>query len=131
MTGVQSIMKYKLLSFFSGRNGIDDLGKMLLWAALIVLVLSSLLGIAFLYLAALVLLCYAYIRAFSRNLEKCRRQNEAYLSWRNFQRLRFRQRKTHKFYRCPKCKQHLRVPKGKGKICITCRNCGEHFEKKT
>lgn len=124
-------MKYKLRAFFTGRNGIDDLGKMLLWISLITIVLSLLLGITFLYNAALVLLCYIYIRAFSRNLEKCQRQNEKYLSWRNFRKLRFQQRKTHRFYRCPKCKQQLRVPKGKGKICITCRNCGEHFEKKT
>ena len=124
-------MKYKLRAFFTGRNGIDDLGKMLLWTSLIIMVLSLLLGITFLYSAALVLLCYVYIRAFSRNLEKRQRQNEKYLSWRNFRKLRFQQRKTHRFYRCPKCKQQLRVPKGKGKICITCRNCGEHFEKKT
>lgn len=124
-------MKYKLRAFFSGRNGIDDLGRTLLWGALIIMVLSSLLGITFLYSMSLVLFCYVYIRAFSRNLEKCRRQNEKYLSWRDFRRLRFQQRKTHKFYRCPQCKQPLRVPKGKGRISITCRNCGEHFEKKT
>ena len=124
-------MKYKLRAFFSGRNGIDDLGRALLWGALVIMVLSSLLGITFLYSMSLVLFCYVYIRAFSRNLEKCRQQNEKYLSWRDFRRLRFQQRKTHKFYRCPKCKQPLRVPKGKGRISITCRNCGEHFEKKT
>ena len=124
-------MKYKLRAFFSGRNGIDDLGRALLWGGLVIMVLSSLLGITFLYSMSLVLFCYVYIRAFSRNLEKCRQQNEKYLSWRDFRRLRFQQRKTHKFYRCPKCKQPLRVPKGKGRISITCRNCGEHFEKKT
>ena len=64
-------MKYKLRAFFTGRNGIDDLGKMLLWTSLIIMVLSLLLGITFLYSAALVLLCYVYIRAFSRNLENC------------------------------------------------------------
>lgn len=63
-------MKYKLRAFFSGRNGIDDLGRTLLWGALIIMVLSSLLGITFLYSMSLVLFCYVYIRAFSRNLEK-------------------------------------------------------------
>lgn len=124
-------MKYKLRAFFSGRNGVDDLGKTLLWGALIIMILSGLLGITFLNSVALVLLCYVYIRAFSRNLEKCQRQNAAYLSWRNFQKLRVQQRKTHKFYRCPQCRQPLRVPKGKGRISITCRNCGTCFEKKT
>lgn len=124
-------MKYKLSAFFSGRNGIDDLGKTLLWGTLIIMILSALLGFTFLYRAALVPLCYVYIRAFSRNLEKCQMQNAKYLAWRNFRKLRFQQRKTHRFYRCPKCKQVLRVPKGKGRITITCRNCEERFEKKT
>ena len=125
------VMKYKLSAFFSGRNGIDDLGKTLLWGTLIIMILSALLGFTFLYRAALVPLCYVYIRAFSRNLEKCQMQNAKHLSWRNFRKLRFQQRKTHRFYRCPKCKQVLRVPKGKGRITITCRNCEERFEKKT
>lgn len=124
-------MKYKLRAFFSGRNGIDDLGKTILWGALIIMVVSTLLGLGLLYIVGMVLLCYVYIRAFSRNLEKCRRQNAKYLSWRNFRKQRFQQRKTHKFYRCAKCKQKLRVPKGKGRLSITCPNCGERFEKKT
>lgn len=124
-------MKYKLRAFFSGRNGMDDLGKALLWGALIMMILSTLLGNNILYGMALGLLCYVYVRAFSRNIERCKRQNAKYLSWRNLWKLRFQQRKTHKFYRCPQCKQQLRVPKGKGRISITCRNCGEHFEKKT
>lgn len=80
-------MKYKLSAFFSGRNGIDDLGKTLLWGTLIIMILSALLGFTFLYRAALVPLCYVYIRAFSRNLEKCQMQNAKYLAWRNFRKL--------------------------------------------
>ena len=29
------------------------------------------------------------------------------------------------------CSQMLRVPRGKGKISITCRNCGTVFQEKT
>jgi len=39
--------------------------------------------------------------------------------------------KAHKVYNCPQCKQSLRVPRGKGKIIITCQNCGYKFQKKT
>lgn len=124
-------MKYKLQAFFSGRNGMDELGKVLLWGAVILMLISTLLGLTILYAVALVVLLYTWVRAFSRNLEKCQRQNEKYLSWRSFRQLRFRQHKTHKFYRCPKCRQQLRVPKGKGKISITCKSCGERFVKKT
>lgn len=124
-------MKYKLQAFFSGRNGIDELGKALLWGAVILLLISSVLGLSILYIVSLAIFLYADIRAFSRNLEKCQKQNAAFLSRRNFRKLRFQQRKTHKFYRCPKCKQQLRVPRGKGKISITCKSCGERFVKKT
>ena len=128
-------MRYKLHAFFSGRNGFDALGKTLLWPALILLVAGSAVRIAWLssmiYYLALVLLIYVYVRALSRNIERCQAQNERYIQWRNYRKLRFQQRKTYRFYSCPKCKQHLRVPKGKGRISITCSRCGSSFVKKT
>ena len=124
-------MKYKLQAFFSGRNGFGDLGRTLMWGALILMIVSTLLGLELLYLVSLAMFIYVYVRAFSRNLSKCQAQNGKFLSWKQFQNQRFQQRKTHRFYRCPKCKTYLRVPKGKGKISITCRCCGEKFVKKT
>lgn len=38
---------------------------------------------------------------------------------------------TKKVFKCPNCKQKLRVPKGKGKIMITCTYCGHKFQKRT
>ena len=37
----------------------------------------------------------------------------------------------HVYFHCPKCNQEMRAPKGKGKILVTCKNCGEKFEKTT
>ena len=34
-------------------------------------------------------------------------------------------------YRCPKCRTKVRVPKGKGKIKITCPKCKKEFVRKT
>lgn len=128
-------MRYKLHAFFSGRNGFDALGKTILWPALILLVAGSAVSIAWLssiiYYLALALLFYTYARAFSKNIEKCQAQNERYIQWRSYRKLRFQQRKTYRFYSCPKCRQHLRVPKGKGRISITCSKCGSSFVKKT
>ena len=42
---------------------------------------------------------------------------------------RMAQRKTYKFFKCPTCKQEVRVPKGHGKIEITCPKCRERFVK--
>lgn len=38
--------------------------------------------------------------------------------------------KEHRYFACPKCGQTVRVPKGAGKIRVTCPKCGEKFEKK-
>ena len=128
-------MKYKIAAFFSGRNGMDEFSRMLTWAALILLLVSGFIPVAWLntllYWLSLSVLIYAYYRAFSKKLAQRRSENYAYLSWRNQLKQRWTQRKTHKFYRCPKCKTTLRVPKGKGKINITCRSCGEKFIKNT
>jgi ribosomal protein L37AE/L43A len=39
--------------------------------------------------------------------------------------------KTHKYYRCTHCRQLIRVPRGKGKICISCPKCRTEFIKRT
>ena len=128
-------MKYKIAAFFANRNGMDDLSKVMIWVSLIVLLISGFIPVAWLssalYLFSLVVILYAYVRIFSKKLDKRYAENNAYLSWVNQLKQRWKQRKTHKFYRCPKCKTVLRVPKGKGKLSITCRSCGEKFIKKT
>lgn len=128
-------MKYKIAAFFEGRNGLDDLSKVILWPSLIILLLSNLIPVAWLSTVvnwlSLTGIIYAYYRVFSKKLDKRQTENHAYLSWKNGLKQRWAQRKTHKFYRCPKCRTTLRVPRGKGKISITCRSCGEKFIKMT
>lgn len=128
-------MKEKLRSFFYGRNGMDSLSSTLSWGSIILMLVSGFIRITLLrstlYYLSLMGLIYAYYRVFSRNLSKRQAENYACLSWKNQCKQRWQQRKTHRFYRCPKCKTVLRVPKGKGKISITCRSCGEKFIKKT
>ena len=75
----------------------------------------------------LVFLTLALLRMFSRNIPARRRENAWLLGL-------FRRpadAKTHRRFRCPKCHQKVRVPRGKGKIQITCPQCGEKFIKKT
>ena len=128
-------MKYKIAAFFSGRNGFDELSKAIAWAALIVLLISCFIPVQWLNLLlstlAFAALIYSYGRVFSKKLDKRQAENNAYLAHKNRLKQRWTQRKTHRFYRCPKCKTTLRVPKGKGKISITCRSCGEKFIKTT
>lgn len=84
-------------------------------------------------------LCVFFLvfRAFSRNYSRRRAENDAFLKivgpalhW--FKRKRNQSRdREHVYFKCPSCKQVLRVPRGKGKITITCRNCGTVFQEKT
>ena len=128
-------MKQKLLSFFSGRNGMDALSSTLSWGSIILMLISGFIQVdmlrATLYYLSLMGLIYAYYRVFSRNLSKRQAENYAFLSRKNQWKQCWQQRKTHRFFRCPKCKTVLRVPRGKGKISITCSSCGEKFIKKT
>lgn len=40
----------------------------------------------------------------------------------------FTEKKNYKIFKCKNCGQKLRVPRGKGKITITCRKCGVQFK---
>ena len=136
-------MRDKLLKFMSGRYGIDALYRFLLLCAVLCTVLSVLLtdypavsalfnGLAFL------LIIWTVFRIFSRNIEKRYLENLHYLEWQSSIRRKMRiskekvrQRKEYKFFVCPTCKTNLRVPKGKGKVNITCGKCGTRFQGKT
>lgn len=134
-------MKQRLIQFMYGRNGFDLFSRFLTYLALALVVLQLLIrgaaGRALWYLAIAVLI-YAYFRIFSRNLNKRRAENakyyhyrmkviNAFRDWRD----RRRQSRDYKFFRCPSCRAMLRVPRGKGRIRVTCRKCGMAFERKS
>ena len=82
-------------------------------------------------------LLYCIFRVFSHNYEKRERENEKFLALIQPLCEKLLQRKEEKeeaklfrFFKCPVCKQKLRVPKGKGKVEITCPKCGNKFIKK-
>ena len=124
-----------------GRYGTDQLGIFLLVISLLLaLVGSFLIGWISIVLRVLgaILLIWTYFRMFSRKASNRRAENLVFLKFWNPIRNRFVQikwrikgRKTHKYYKCTKCKKKLRVPKGKGRINITCPQCGHKFIKNT
>lgn len=130
-------MKERIRQFMSGRYGMDDLGQFLNIVIIVILVLSLFLAPVLSYLA-FALLIYTYYRALSRNTQKRLTENEAYKALRqritsgySQGRQRFTQRNTYRFFRCPSCRQSLRVPKGKGNITVTCPKCGTRFDRKS
>ncbi len=126
--------------FMYGRNGSDMLCVALLIVTFIIALLFSFVPAKFWFLR---LICYiplglCVFRMLSRNQAKRQLENERFLIWwRNFynsvkrQKQRIKDRKYYCFFRCPSCKQMLRLPKGRGKIRITCPKCSHVFEKKT
>ena len=125
----------KMRAFFYGRNGFDDLAKHSLILSIVVFLIYGFLpqGILKLIFSLITygLMIYAYFRILSKKIYKRTQENKKYLGAINMTKTRWKQRKTHKFYRCPKCKTWLRVPKGRGKITITCVKCSTKFDKRT
>ena len=115
-------------NFMLGRYGSDKLNVALLIAGVVLMLLGSIFGekLAFLSLLAYIPLFWCIFRMYSRNLEARRRENAAFLNF--FSHLKD---KDHRYFRCPRCKQTVRVPRGRGKINIRCPRCSTHFIKKT
>ena len=134
-------MREKLARFMAGRNGVDQLGRELMYVTFVLLLASLFVkGRAgeIMRLLVFILIAYIYFRMFSRNVSRRRAENSWYLdrtySARSYFRSlgeRWRQRRDYKFFRCPQCRTLLRVPRGKGKIKIVCRKCGNSFIRNT
>ena len=129
---------YKIASFMYGRYGNDALTKFLLIAAVILMVISWIPRLGWVYLLALAVMIWSLYRSLSRKFDKRRRELDRYLKIKkpivNFFKLRrnkWRDRKTHVYFKCKKCKAVLRVPKGKGSIVVICTRCKDRIEKET
>ena len=119
-----------LRSFMAGRYGTDKLNMTILGAGVVICLITvfvpwqpvDLLLTAVSY----GLMFWAIFRCLSRNTYKRYQENRKYLTM--VERLKDRE---HRYFDCPRCRQPVRVPRGKGKIAITCPKCKEKFIKKT
>ena len=131
-------LKDRLIRFMYGRYGIDSFGKCTIWGSLIIMLIAGWTHNNLLSLIALAGIIYSYYRMFSKKTYKRATENQKYLQMtrgiRTFfykQRNLMTQRKTHHIYKCPNCKQKIRIPKGKGKIEIRCPKCNTTFIKRS
>ena len=131
-------MKERMQRFMAGRYGNDQLNQFIFIVAIISMVLEIITRQSLFYTLTLVLLILAYVRVFSRNINKRYEENMKFLQKKDAILNKFRkqkyyaaQRRNFHIYTCPQCKQKIRIPKGKGKISITCPECRTSFIKKS
>lgn len=124
--------------FMIGRYGSDQLSLALLILSILLSFLGGLTNLAILRYIGDIPLVIGVVRMFSRNIEKRRMENYKFslLMAPVYSRITTAQKriidsKTHRYFKCPKCRAQLRVPKGKGKIVITCPKCKTEFRKKS
>ncbi len=128
----------RMNSFMYGRYGYDALSRFISIACIVLFVLHIITGLWLLYLLAFVLLAWSVFRTLSKNYEARRKELNKYLAfsgkitaWFRLRKRMFNERKTTKYYKCKNCKAYLRVPKGRGRLEISCPKCKNTFIKKT
>lgn len=135
-------MRERYERFMQGRYGLDEFGRFLWLMGVILLALSIVvlpIGLShFFWIFGIAVWVYDDFRRFSRNISKRYAENQVFLTKTAKIRALFArqmnllgQLKTHHIYRCPGCRQKIRVPRGKGRIEIRCPKCQTKFIKKS
>ena len=141
-------MKERLRKFMEGRYGADELNRFLTVCGWVLLVVGFVLSASnnrvtvsigsLLVTLSWALLIWSIFRTLSKNTRKRASENYQYfvyknkvVNWWKQRKARWQDRKVHRYFRCPQCRATVRVPKGKGKIRITCPKCKHQFVKKS
>lgn len=138
-------MRMSMYRFMQGRYGFDSLSNFLLMVGFVLVLLNLIISFTplrisiiamLLSLLAWLVIVYSYVRVFSKNYAKRKAQNDRFVARTAGVREKMRRRdamrrirKTHHIYCCPGCCQKIKIPKGKGKVVITCPKCRMEFTK--
>ena len=128
----------KIQQFMVGRYGSDQFTLFLSITGIALSFLGNFKYLRGLYFIGTIMIFYSLFRSLSKNYEARRKELNWYLVWSEKPKAyikllmnQIRDRKTHRYFRCKSCKTIMRVPKGKGKIEITCPKCRMKVIKKT
>lgn len=138
-------MSDRFRNFMRGRYGVDQLSNGLIFLFLILILIGMLTKNTIFTLLSLIPMIYSYYRMFSKNFSKRYNENRIYTNMMspvynlmdkikgffNGKIKRFKTRKEYKYFKCPNCKQELRVPRGHGEITVTCPKCKQSFDRKS
>lgn len=124
-------------NFMQGRYGEDQLSRFSLVVVLILIVLNFFVRTSVFGIIGALLLVWVYYRMLSKDTYKRAEENRKYLEIRDRIQAFFRRSSSgsaqadFRIYRCPKCGQKIRIPKGHGMVEITCPKCRTRFRKRT
>lgn len=128
----------RIMRFMAGRYGTDQLNRTLIIVSFINMLLSMFVLRPVFYTIGLIFLLINMARTFSKNHQARYKENQWYLGIENKIRQMIRNLKYQKdnlkhyhIYKCPSCKQKIRIPRGKGKIMVRCPKCETEFMKKS
>ena len=136
MSFIQKI-RAALSRWMAGRHGADNLSFFTLITGIVLSLTGSMLRSGFVSFIGFALYILTLFRMLSRNLEARTKENRKYLeltgNWstkiRQFFR-RMKNQKEYKYFKCPGCRQLLRLKRGSGEKNITCPKCGHQFQQK-
>ena len=125
----------KLVRFMAGRYGVDQLSNFIFAVVMIIIVINIFVNSIVLSVVYMLLWGWSIFRMMSRNIYKRQKENAGFLKLWNpvkgyfkLMKNKWRDRKTHVYKKCPKCKSVLRLPKKKGTHTVKCPKCSERFE---
>ena len=131
-------MKDRFNRFMIGRYGADALSRFMMGLSVALMAINLFVRVRVLNMAVVALIVLIYYRMFSTNIQKRYSENMKYLAWQDKvlgffrkQKYRLSDRRVNHIYRCPGCGQKIRIPRGKGRIVVTCPKCRHEFQKKS
>ena len=125
----------RYIKFMKDRYGIDELYKFLLLICFVLLVINTFVSNNIIRLFEVLLIVIIFYRYMSKNIKLRKKENDKYLETKDkiiklfdYNKKKYKDRNTHMYKKCPKCKQKIRLPLKKGKHTVKCPNCGNRFD---
>ena len=125
----------RYIKFMKDRYGVDDLYKFLLLICFVLLVINTFISNNVIRLFEVLLIVIIFYRYMSKNIKLRKKENDKYLEIKDkiiklfdYNKKKYKDRNTHMYKKCPKCKQKIRLPLKKGKHTVKCPNCGNRFD---
>ena len=127
----------KLYEILKGRYGIDELYRFSIIVVFILIIINLFIKSYIIELIEFIILVISFLRIFSKNKDRRRKENNIYLSYKNiiikylnYQKRKYNDRNTHMYKKCPSCRQKIRLPLKKCKHKVKCPKCKNTFEVK-